>query len=152
VETYPSGVGSLLRRAHANELHNVRIIQHDATEVLQWQLPSASLDTVLLFFPDPWPKKRHHKRRLVTPAFLAQVARCLRTGGCMYLATDWPDYLHHVHDCLARTRGLRNVAGERSLSPRPAWRPPTRFEQAAANAGRRVYDLVLTRDADTPAS
>ena len=143
VEVHSPGVGSLLKHLEAAGLENVRIVQHDAVEVLRDMVPPASLAGVHLFFPDPWPKKRHHKRRLVQPAFATLVASRLAPGGYFHVATDWEDYANQVLEVLQTTPGLRNtVAG---FAPRPEWRPETKFERRGIDLGHGVWDIVFTR-------
>ena len=147
VEVYRPGAGSLLRRLAAQRLGNVRLICRDIVEVLERQLPEESLDMVLLLFPDPWPKKRHHKRRLINDGFLALLASRLKPRGRIFIATDWRDYLLQILDCLRRSAALANLAGEGRTAPRPRWRPLTRYETAARREGKRIYDLILARRA-----
>ncbi len=139
VEVYRPGIGSLLRQLHAEGLTNVRVFGEDAGTVLA-HLPEACLDGVYLFFPDPWPKRRHHKRRLVQPPFVAQVASRLRPGGRFLLATDWEDYALHMLEVLEASPLLRNLAGT-GFAPRPDLRPVTKFERRAG----RVWDLAYAR-------
>ena len=140
VEVHTPGVGNLLRLVEAAGLENVRVAEGDALVVLRDMLTPASLDEVRVLFPDPWPKARHVKRRLVQPAFAGLVAERLRVGGRLHVATDWPDYAEQVLDVLATTPGL-----EGGVVPRPAERPVTRFEQRALDAGRPVTDVVAVR-------
>ena len=143
VEVHPPGVGRLLQRIEAAGLSNLRLIRHDAVEVLEHMIAPASLDTVQLFFPDPWPKKRHHKRRLVQPDFVALVASRLRPGGLFHLATDWPPYAEHMLAVLSACPALVNLHA--GYAPRPPWRPQTKFERRGTRLGHPVHDLLFRR-------
>jgi tRNA (guanine-N7-)-methyltransferase len=134
IEVHESGIGHCLLELARRELRNVRLIRHDAVEVLQNQFPSASLARVQLMFPDPWPKKRHHKRRIVQTPFLAQVARVLQPGGEFHVATDWPPYAEHIAATLAQAPDFEAVA-----APLPG-RLPTRFERRGQRLGHPVWD------------
>ncbi|MEW5861969.1 MAG: tRNA (guanosine(46)-N7)-methyltransferase TrmB [Pseudomonadota bacterium] len=143
VEVHAPGVGSLLNRIAAAGLANVRVIRHDAREVLERMIPDASLAGIHLFFPDPWPKKRHHKRRLVQPAFAALAARKLAPGGYLHAATDWADYAEWMLQVLSAEPLLENTLT--GFAPRPAWRPPTKFEARGVRLGHEVRDLLFRR-------
>jgi len=143
VEVHTPGVGSLLRRIRALDLANVRVIQHDAVEVLERMIPPASLAGVHIFFPDPWPKKRHHKRRLIQPEFVALLATRMRAGAVLHVATDWEDYAQHALQTLVHEPALANTADD--FAPRPATRPQTKFEQRGVRLGHRVWDLVFRK-------
>jgi tRNA (guanine-N7-)-methyltransferase len=145
VEVHSPGVGSLLRLIEALGLTNLRVIQHDAVEVLRDMIVADSLAGVHIFFPDPWPKKRHHKRRLIQPAFVALLASRLRPGGYLHLATDWEEYAQHMLAVLAAEPALANRAP--GFAPRPDYRPPTKFEQRGLRLGHGVWDLVFARRA-----
>ena len=140
IEVHRSGVGRLLLAIEAAGLTNVRISTHDAVEVFESQLGPGSLDRVLLFFPDPWPKKRHHKRRLVQAGFVAAVASRLKPGGRLQLATDWAPYALHMREVLDACRSFES-ATPGSFAPRPAERPLTRFERRGERLGHQVFDL-----------
>ena len=144
VEVYRPGIGSCLRRIDAGSLTNVRILAEDAMRVLEYMIPDAALTRVQLYFPDPWPKKRHHKRRLVQPAFVALVARKLAHGGVFHMATDWEHYAHHMLEVMSRAANFRNLA-DGGFAPRPSWRPRTKFEQRGERLGHGVWDLVFER-------
>ena len=144
IEVHRPGVGHLLHRAHEAGVTNLRVINHDAVEVLQQQIPDASLDVVQLFFPDPWPKKRHHKRRIVSAAFIQLVHRKLKGGGQLHLATDWQDYAEHMLEVMAQSEGFSNAAGE-SIYAEDTGRPPTRFERRGQRLGHGVRDLVFQK-------
>lgn len=145
VEVYRPGVGRLLRVLAEEDIRNVRIICADAALVLKHMIPDAALDAVFLFFPDPWPKKRHHKRRLVQPAFVDLVARRLKPGGMFHLATDWEDYARHMMAVLEQSPAFVNSAGAGCFAPRPAWRVLTKFERRGERLGHGVWDLLFVR-------
>lgn len=144
VEVHRPGVGRLLRELAARDLLNVRVVCTDANEVLA-HLPDGSLVAVNLFFPDPWPKQRHHKRRLVQPAFVEAVRCKLRVGGLICLATDWEDYAVHMLAVLSQARGFENTAGDERFAVRPPERLPTQFERRGRKLGHVVRDLVFRR-------
>ena len=143
VEVHVPGVGALLRRIGEQGLGNLRIVRHDAVEVLREMVAPGSLEGVHLYFPDPWHKKRHHKRRLVQPAFAALVASRLRSGGYLHCATDWEPYAQQMLQVLGAEPALRNTA--EGFAPRPPWRPLTKFEQRGLRLGNGVRDLLLRR-------
>jgi len=143
VEVHGPGVGSLLNRIEAEKLANLRVIRHDAVEVIEHMIPDASLAGLHLFFPDPWPKKRHHKRRLLQPAFVARVARRLAPGGYLHVATDWQDYAEQILAVLSSEPLLQNSAA--GFAERPAHRPLTKFEQRGLALGHPVRDLLFRR-------
>jgi tRNA (guanine-N7-)-methyltransferase len=146
VEVHAPGVGSLLRQVAEAGLENVRIVQHDAVEVMREMIPPASLAAIHVFFPDPWPKKRHHKRRLLQPAFVALAASRLRPGGTFHVATDWEEYAQEVLAVFSATPGLENTAA--GFATRPATRPETKFERRGLKLGHGVWDIVF-RKGDT---
>ena len=145
IEVHPPGVGHLLQLAAAAELANLRVSRHDAVEVLRDQLPPQSLDEVLVLFPDPWHKKRHHKRRLVNASFASLVASRLAVGGRLHLATDWEHYAQQMLEVLDAEPLLRNRAGAGQYVPRDAARAPTRFERRGERLGHAVFDLDYVR-------
>src|SRR5262249_53741086 len=145
VEVHPPGVGHLLRQASVAGVHNLKVIQHDAVEVLRGQIAADSLHALLILFPDPWHKKRHHKRRLINPEFAALAASRLRRGGTLQLATDWEPYAEAMLDVLNATSGLRNRAADRRFVPRNAGRIVTRFERRGERLGHAVHDLCYER-------
>ncbi|MEW6331987.1 MAG: tRNA (guanosine(46)-N7)-methyltransferase TrmB [Pseudomonadota bacterium] len=147
IEVHRPGAGSLLRRIETAGLSNLRVMLGDASEILAQRIPDASLSAVRLFFPDPWPKKRHHKRRLVQPEFAALVARKLAPGGYFHLATDWPAYAEHMVAVLSCTAGLVDVGGTEAFQERVAQRLATRFEQRGRRLGHEVRDLLYRRQA-----
>lgn len=144
-EVHESGIGHALIGMEAQQLDNVRFVQHDAMEVLENMLTPGSLDKVLLLFPDPWHKKRHHKRRIVQTDFLNAVARALSSGGVLHCATDWEEYGQWMIEKLEQDDRFINQAGAGNASPRPDWRPVTRFERRGHRLGHGVTDLLYTR-------
>lgn len=145
IEVHPPGVGHCLLGIAARGLTNVRLSRHDAIEVLQQQIPASSLDEVLLYFPDPWPKKRHHKRRIVRMEFVAEVATRLKRGAMLRLATDWAPYAGVMTEVLEHCALLENAAGAARYVERPASRPLTRFERRGQRLGHEVFDLAYRR-------
>lgn len=143
VEVHEAGVGALLKRIGDQGLTNLRIVRHDAVQVLQDMIAPASLAGVHIFFPDPWHKKRHHKRRLIQPAFVALLASRLAPGGIVHCATDWQDYAEQMLAVLSAEPGLVNTAD--GHAPRPALRPLTKFEARGQRLGHGVWDLVFRR-------
>ena len=143
VEVHSPGVGALLKRIAELGLANVRIVQHDAVDVLEHMIPPGSLAGAHLFFPDPWPKKRHHKRRLIQPPFIALLASRLKPGGLVHAATDWEDYAHRILEVLSAEPLLINTAA--GFAPRPDWRPQTKFEERGLKLGHKVWDVVFRR-------
>jgi tRNA (guanine-N7-)-methyltransferase len=145
VEVHRPGVGRLLLQAEQHGITNLRVACADAVEVIRDALPPGSVDEIIIFFPDPWPKKRHHKRRLIQPEFAALLARALRSGGSLRLATDWADYAQHMLTVLDAEPQLINVAGAGGTVPRPADRALTRFETRGMKLGHRVSDFEYRR-------
>ena len=143
IEVHTPGVGALLRQIEARQLANLRIIQHDAVEVLQQMIAGASLAGLHIFFPDPWPKKRHHKRRLIQPAFVKLLTQKLQPGGYLHLATDWQEYAEHMVEVLRAEPSLRNLAAD--YAPRPGYRTESNFERKGLAKGHGVWDLVFSR-------
>jgi tRNA (guanine-N7-)-methyltransferase len=143
IEVHTPGVGSLLKRIEEQGLTNLRVIQHDAVEVLRHMIPADSLAGVHIFFPDPWPKKRHHKRRLIQPPFVALLASRLGPGGYVHLATDWQDYAEQMLAVLSAEPALENTA--EGFAVRPAHRPRTKFEARGLRLGHGVWDLLFRR-------
>ena len=145
IEVHEPGVGKLLWLCEQQGIDNVRVYREDAVEVLQRCLPPQCLDGVQLYFPDPWPKKKHHKRRLLQDDFAALVASRLRPGGYFHLATDWQPYAEHMMEVLSAQADFVNRAGVGHFSPRPAWRPCTKFEQRGERLGHGVWDLIFEK-------
>jgi tRNA (guanine-N7-)-methyltransferase len=145
IEVHRPGVGRVLLALEAAGLSNVRLICHDAVEVFERQLPGASLAEILVLFPDPWPKKRHHKRRLIQAPFAALLASRLMPGGVLRLATDWQPYAQEMLEILNATPGLVNLASADGFAQRHAQRAPTRFERRGTRLGHGVFDLSFRR-------
>jgi tRNA (guanine-N7-)-methyltransferase len=145
IEIHRPGVGQLLMQAETLGLSNLRLMCMDAVTALEHHLPDAALDRVQIFFPDPWPKKRHHKRRLIQPAFANLLARKLKPGGLLHLATDWEDYAIQMLAVLEATAGFCNTVESGGFSSRPADRPLTKFEHRAKHLGHNVWDLLFRR-------
>ncbi len=141
VEVHTPGVGGLLRLIEAQQLTNIRIIQHDAVEVVTHMIPATSLSGIHIFFPDPWPKKRHHKRRLLQPAFVHLLAIRLRPGAYLHVATDWEEYASQILEVLSAEPQLINSA--EGFAPRPDYRPRTKFESRGLKLGHVVRDIVF---------
>ena len=139
IEVHGPGVGSLLNRIHSSELTNLRVIRHDAVEVLERMIGDGTLAALHVFFPDPWPKKRHHKRRLMQPPFVSLIARKLMPGGVVHVATDWPEYAEHIASVFQANAGFSSR--DAGLVSRPA----TKFEQRGRRLGHPVRDLVFAR-------
>jgi tRNA (guanine-N7-)-methyltransferase len=143
VEVHAPGVGALLKLIGERELNNIRIIQHDAVEVLEQRIEPASLDGVHIYFPDPWHKARHNKRRLIQPPFVALLASKLKPGGYLHCATDWQPYAEQMLEVLSAESALVNTADD--YAPRPDYRPTTKFEQRGINLGHGVWDVLFRR-------
>jgi tRNA (guanine-N7-)-methyltransferase len=145
VEVHRPGVGKLLHGMAEQGLGKIRVYCHDAVEVLENCIPPGSLDTVQIFFPDPWHKKRHHKRRLIQPPFVELLCSRLRPGGVLHLATDWENYAEQMLEVLDASAALENLAGAGQYSPRPDYRPLTKFERRGERLGHGVWDLLYAR-------
>jgi tRNA (guanine-N7-)-methyltransferase len=146
VEVYTAGCGALLRRIADQQLTNLRIIQHDAMEVVRDMIQEATLDRIQVFFPDPWPKARHHKRRLIRPDFVEELANRLKPGGILHCATDWAPYADVMREVLSASPTLHTQSTTpEGFAPRPAYRPLTRFESRGLRLGHEVFDLVYER-------
>ena len=149
VDVHLPGVGSLLNRIEALDLSNVRVVRHDAVEVVQTMIAPSSLYGVHVFFPDPWPKKRHHKRRLLKPPFVHALAMRLKPRAYLHVATDWKDYAEDALATLTAEPLLANTVVD--FAQRPKWRPLTKFEMRGQKLGHEVYDLVFARrERDAP--
>jgi len=147
IEVHAPGVGSLLKEIATRELANLRVIRHDAVEVVRDMIPPASLAGMHIYFPDPWPKKRHHKRRLIQPPLVHELALRLAPGGYLHCATDWEEYAQQMLDVLSAEPLLKNSAA--GFAPRPAWRPQTKFEARGLRLGHGVWDVLFTRREET---
>jgi tRNA (guanine-N7-)-methyltransferase len=143
IEVHRPGVGHLLMRIESLGLSNLRVLCVDAVEVLARQLPDTSLNRIQIFFPDPWPKHRHHKRRLIQPDFVALLARKLKPGAHLHLATDWEAYALHMLAVLEAAEGFVNTASK--FAERPDYRPLTKFERRGLSLGHAVWDLLFQR-------
>jgi len=143
IEVHTPGVGSLLHQIEALELTNLRVIQHDAIEVLQYMLAAGCLDGVHIFFPDPWPKAKHHKRRLIQPGFVANICKYLKHGGYIHAATDWEDYAVQMLQVMHDEKHLANTVS--AYASRPDYRPLTKFEQRGLQLGHGVWDLIFRK-------
>jgi tRNA (guanine-N7-)-methyltransferase len=143
IEVHTPGVGGLLKQISERALTNVRIIQHDAVEVLNNMIADASLDGAHIFFPDPWPKKRHHKRRLIQREFVSLLCRKLKPGGYVHIATDWQEYAEWILEILRGEPLLENTVTD--YAPKPDYRPLTKFEQRGLRLGHGVWDLIFIR-------
>lgn len=150
IEVHRPGVGRLLNWLSDDDASNVRVYNHDAVEVLEKEVPDAGLSEVRIYFPDPWHKKRHAKRRLIQPTFAKLLARKLAPGGLLHLATDWEPYVEHMWDVLDAEPAFENRAGPRDYFPRPAWRPETHFEARGLRLGHGVWDLLYLRRDEAP--
>jgi tRNA (guanine-N7-)-methyltransferase len=150
IEVHRPGVGRLLHSMEEQAVHNIRVYCHDAVEVLRDCIPQNSLDTVQIYFPDPWHKKRHNKRRLIQPAFVAQLITRLKPGGIVHLATDWEHYAQQMLEVLGAAEGLTNTCGVGHYAPRPEHRPLTKFEQRGERLGHGVWDLIFSKDSVAP--
>jgi len=147
IEVHRPGVGSLLNEVAQHQLTNIRIFNHDAIEVLKQCIPDHSLAGLMLFFPDPWPKKKHHKRRIVQAEFAQLVWRKLKTGGLFHMATDWQNYAEHMMDVMSAQPNYENCAGPGEYIPRPESRPVTKFEARGEKLGHGVWDLMFAAQA-----
>jgi len=145
MEVHRAGIGRLLLRAEQAHLRNLRVICNDAVEVLRDLIADESFDEVLVFFPDPWHKKRHHKRRLIEPRFVACVAAKLRAGGVLRLATDWQAYAEQMLVVCNADPNLQSLSADGTYVARPQFRPPTRFERRGARLGHGVWDLAFAK-------
>jgi len=146
VEVHGPGVGHLLKLIEIRRLTNLRVLRHDAIEVLERVIHPASLSAIHLFFPDPWPKKQHHKRRIIQPALVALMAERLKPGGYLHCATDWEEYAQWMLDVLSAEPLLANDYPDHGFAtPRPPWRPRTKFEQRGVALGHGVWDLLFRR-------
>ncbi len=146
VEVHRPGVGKLLHDAMEARATNIRVYCHDAVEVLEQCIPEASLDRVQVFFPDPWHKKKHHKRRLIQPEFLSLLARYMKPGAILHLATDWQNYAEHMLEVLSPHPDFKNTMPEAEpYAPRPDSRPLTKFEKRGERLGHGVWDLLFER-------
>lgn len=145
IEVHRPGVGALLMEIEQQGLSNLRSYCDDAVEILELCIPDNSLSRVQLYFPDPWHKKKHHKRRIVQPAWVERVRQKLQPGGILHMATDWENYAEHMMEIMQGAEGFTNQAGRGQFSPRPAWRPETKFERRGEKLGHGVWDLLFEK-------
>jgi tRNA (guanine-N7-)-methyltransferase len=148
IEVHPPGVGRLINNAGKEGIHNLRVYMADAIDVLKDCIPAASLDRFQLYFPDPWHKKKHHKRRIVQPGFVDLVRSRLKPGALLHLATDWENYAEQMAEVLQASAGLASAGGASPFVERPAFRPITKFEQRGARLGHGVWDLLYRKTGD----
>lgn len=147
IEVHRPGVGACLASAQEAGLTNLRVFCHDAVEILEQMIPDQSIDTLQLFFPDPWHKARHHKRRIVQPTFVQMLRPKLKIGGIFHMATDWENYAEHMLEVMKVAEGFENTVTEGDYAPRPDYRPLTKFEQRGHRLGHGVWDLLFARNA-----
>ena len=145
IEVHRPGVGACLMEADEAGLTNLRVFEHDAVEVLADCIADGSLTTMQLFFPDPWHKKRHHKRRIVQPEFVESLRQKLKIGGVFHMATDWENYAEHMLEVMTAAPGYENISETQDYVPRPDNRPLTKFEQRGHRLGHGVWDLMFKR-------
>ncbi len=145
IEVHQAGVGSLVADLHDHQVSNVRIVAHDAVETFRTQFEDDSLSGVQIFFPDPWHKKRHHKRRLIQPEFIQLLVKKIKQGGFIHCATDWQEYAEHILEVLSNEPLIQNEQAVGGYSPKPASRPLTKFEQRGERLGHGVWDLIFIK-------
>lgn len=145
IEVHEPGVGHCLLAIRDAGISNLRLISHDALDVLTRQIPPASLARINLYFPDPWPKKRHHKRRIIQARFMNLLHRKMAPGAILHIATDWQPYAHHILETVAAAGGFANLSPSGDFCARPAWRPATKFEQRAVRLGHESRDMLFRR-------
>lgn len=145
VEVHKPGVGHLLLKIEEHGLGNVRVACEDAVDLLQKRVPANSLDGVRIYFPDPWHKKRHHKRRIIQTPFIELLAEKMRRGGILHMATDWEPYAEHILEVMRDCPAFENLAKQGETCPRPEWRPETKYERRGERLGHGVYDLIFRR-------
>ena len=145
IDVHRPGVGNLLKKIEANEIANVRVLCGDAVEVLKNNIANESLDAVYLFFADPWPKKKHHKRRIVQSEFVQLVRTKLKSGGVFHMATDWQDYAEHMIEVMKPAEGFINKGNEDGFFERPDYRPLTKFENRGIKLGHGVWDIIFEK-------
>jgi len=147
VEVHRPGVGHLLLKLEENGIGNVRIACEDAVELLRQRIPRDSLAGVRIYFPDPWPKKRHHKRRIIQAPFIGLLAEKMQAGGILHMATDWEQYAEYMFEVMHNSRDFENLAQGGRVCPKPEWRPATKYEKRGERLGHSVSDLVFRRTA-----
>jgi len=144
IDVHSPGVGNLLNKIKDNELSNLKIIQHDAVEVLEKMVLDKSLDAIHIFFPDPWHKKRHNKRRLIQEPFLELVSRKLKKDGYVHVATDWQDYAYWIIECFKKNKIYTSMNND--FSKKPSYRPKTKYEDRGINLGHQVWDIIFIKN------
>ena len=147
VEVHRPGVGHLLLKLEENGIGNVRIACEDAVELIRQRIPRGSLAGVRIYFPDPWPKKRHHKRRIIQAPFIGLLAEKMQAGGILHMATDWEQYAEYMLEVMHNSRDFENLAQDGKACPKPEWRPATKYEKRGERLGHSVFDLVFRRTA-----
>jgi len=147
VEVHRPGVGHLLLKLEENGIGNVRIACEDAVELIHQRIPRGSLAGVRIYFPDPWPKKRHHKRRIIQAPFIGLLAEKMQAGGILHMATDWEQYAEYMLEVMHNSRDFKNLAPDGKSCPKPEWRPATKYEKRGERLGHSVFDLVFRRTA-----
>lgn len=145
IEVHKPGIGACLMAIDENKLSNLKVMSHDAIEVLENMIPNDSLDKVQIFFPDPWHKARHNKRRIIQPKFVELIWQKLKSGGVLHLATDWQHYAEHMLEVLTQAEGFVNLSPTGDYIPRPNDRPITKFEKRGQNLGHGVWDLQFVK-------
>lgn len=149
IEVHTPGLGNALKLIDEQGISNLKIINHDATEIVRDHIAPQSLDRIQIYFPDPWPKKKHHKRRMIQPAFVELLSTVLKPNGILHLATDWEDYALHMAEVMQASSRYTTLADDNSpYSPRPAFRPMTKFENRGLKLGHGVWDLLYTLNRD----
>lgn len=146
IEVHRPGVGSLLASLEEENVKNIRVFSEDAREVFAKMIPENSLSKILILFPDPWPKKRHHKRRLINAEFLEEIIKKLSIGGVLHLATDWEEYAQEMMSAVSSLKNLKNTAGEGAYFEGEKPRPPTKFEQRGKNLGHEIWDIMAQKN------
>jgi tRNA (guanine-N7-)-methyltransferase len=146
IEVHEPGVGHLLMALEENHIENVRIACADAVEFMENRIAPGSISGIRIYFPDPWPKKRHHKRRIIQPPFVSLLARCLKKGGLLHLATDWQPFADHVLEVMQDNADFTNLANQGDYCERPQWRPFTKYERRGERLGHEVRDLLYQRN------
>jgi tRNA (guanine-N7-)-methyltransferase len=147
IEVHRPGIGACLASAQEADVKNLRVFEHDAVEVLNISIPDKSLDRLQLFFPDPWHKKRHHKRRIVQSDFVQAIRGKLKIGGEFHMATDWEPYAEHMLEVMNEAQGFSNISKSKDYVERPEYRPITKFEVRGQKLGHGVWDIIFKRDA-----
>lgn len=145
IEVHTPGVGKLLHQMKTHDVWNIRVIEHDAVEVVENMIPENSISGVHIFFPDPWPKKRHHKRRLIQKEFICRILKAVKPGGYIYAVTDWEEYAEHILEVFNSVEGLSNAYGEGYAEPQK-WRPGTKFESKGLNKNHVINEILFKKD------